>query len=83
MTPKADLSLDDDDRVVIRDALLAMRKAGVDNPIIPADVDINGDGLTDGFGLDEHDEVVPVLSVSISDTCYVSEGDDVTDPKGA
>ena len=73
----ADLSLTDEDREVIRAALLAERAAGVAVPLLPADVDVDGDGIVDSFGLDENDEVVVVSGVALEHTVYVSEGDDV------
>ena len=73
----SDLTLTDEDREVIGAALLAEREAGVAAPLLPADVDVNGDGTVDSFGLDENDEVVVVSGVALEHTLYVSEGDDV------
>ena len=72
----ADLTLSDEDRAVIRAALLAERESGVAVPLLPADVDVNGDGIVDSFGLDENDEVVVVSGVALEHTLYVSDGDD-------
>ncbi len=73
----ADLTLTDEDRAVVRAALLAEREAGVAVPLLPIDVDVDGDGIVDSFGLDENDEVVVVSGVALEHTVYVSEGDDV------
>ena len=80
----ADLTLTDEDRAVIRSALLAEREAGVAVPLLPADVDVDGDGIVDSFGLDENDEVVVVSGVALEHTLYVSEGDDAIahEPEG-
>lgn len=73
----ADLTLTAEDREIIRAALLAERAAGVASPLIPADVDLDGDGTADSFGLDENDEVVIVSGARLADTVYESDGDDV------
>lgn len=67
----------DEDREVIRDILRARRNAGEANPLLPADVDVDGDGIADGFGLDEDGEVITVLGVPLEETMYASDGDDV------
>lgn len=72
----ADLTLADEDREVIRSILLAERERGIAVPLLPADVDLDGDGTVDSFGLDENDEVVIVSGVALEHTVYVSEGDD-------
>ena len=73
----ADLSMTDEDREVIRDILRARRDAGEANPLLPADVDVNGDGIADAFGLDEAGEVITVFGVPLEETVYASDGDDV------
>ena len=57
--------------------LLDRRAAGEENPLLAIDVDLNGDGITDAFGLDENDEPVVVLGAALEDTSYESEGDDI------
>lgn len=61
----------------MRAALLAERRRGVARPLIPADVDLDGDGVCDSFGLDENDEVVIVSGVPLEETTYLSLGEDV------
>ena len=73
-TPNPDFTLADEDREIMRGALLELRAAG-EPALIPADVDIDGDGLVDAFGLDENDEVVPILGVDLARTSYVSDGE--------
>ncbi|QDP45532.1 hypothetical protein SEA_FUZZBUSTER_48 [Microbacterium phage FuzzBuster] len=73
----ADLTLTDEDRVAIQAALIAERESGVAVPLIPADVDLDGDGTADSFGLDEHDNVIIVPGVPLEHTVYVSDGDDI------
>ena len=70
-------TLNEEDRVLIRDILRARRAAGEENPLLAIDVDLNGDGITDAFGLDENDEPVVVLGAALEDTSYESEGDDI------
>jgi len=78
----ADATLTDDDRAIIREALLAERDEGVLIPLIPMDVDLDGDGIVDAFGLDEDDQVIIVSGVSLEHTVYVSEGDDAIAHEG-
>lgn len=52
------------------------------NPLIPSDVDINGDGIVDAYGLNELDEVIFVSGVALNDTVYTSEGDDAIEHEG-
>lgn len=70
------LSLSEEDRVEIREILLAHRAEGVEHPLLPADVDFNNDGVVDSFGLDADDEVVVVHGVALEETVFRSEGDD-------
>lgn len=72
----ANLETTHEDRGTIRDILLAMREGGVEHPILPADVDLDGDGLVDGFGLDAADNVVVVLGCPIQDTAYEATGEE-------
>lgn len=71
-----DLSLTEEDRVVIYGILMQARQEGTPNPVLPADVDIDGDGIVDGFGLDENDEVILVSGVTLSGTMYLAVGDE-------
>jgi hypothetical protein len=63
-----------EDYNAIRDALLAWREDGVANPLIPSDVDIDGDGTTDAYGLDANDEVIFVKSAKLKDTVFEAVG---------
>lgn len=73
----ADLTLTDEDREAVRQILLAERARGVPHPLLPVDVDIDGDGVADAFGLDEDAQVVVVSGVQLAQTVYVSDGDDI------
>jgi hypothetical protein len=73
----ANLELTDEDREATKAILLQYKAEGNENPLLPADVDIDGDGIVDSFGLDENDEVIVVSGAKLEDTVYVSEGDDV------
>ena len=65
-----------EDYSAIRDVLLQWKSEGVENPLLPSDVDINGDGIVDSYGLDDQDRVIMVAGVALESTVYVSEGDD-------
>ena len=74
-SPASDLSRED--YQAIRGILRGYREDGVTDPLLPMDVDINGDGLCDAYALGEDDELVYRLSAKLEDTVYVSDGDDV------
>jgi hypothetical protein len=74
-TPAADLSRED--YQAIRGILLGYRDTGVERPLLPSDVDIDGDGTADCYGLDEHDGLVYIAAVHLDETVYVSDGDDI------
>ncbi|AWN03248.1 hypothetical protein PBI_CAMILLE_1 [Microbacterium phage Camille] len=73
----ADLSVTQEDVSVIRDILLREKAEGNPNPLLPADVDLDGDGTADSFGLDVNDQVIVVPGVRLENTLYESEGDDL------
>ena len=65
------------DLVTIKMILEGYKSEGVENPLLPMNVDIDGDGIADAYGLDEHGEVCIVSGVNLTDTVYVSNGDDI------
>lgn len=69
--------LSKEDRDAIRGILISYRNEGVEIPLLPLDVDLDGDGVTDAWGLDKDDEVILVPGNPLDDTVYVSDGDDV------
>lgn len=69
-------TLPEEDRQVLQAALYGMKVAGGPAPLIPLEVDLDGDSVADAFGLDEDDELVFVSGVKLEATGYVSEGDD-------
>ena len=73
----ADLTLTADDRDAVKQILLAERDRGVTHPLLPADVDLDGDGICDAFGLNDAGEVVVVSGARLEHTVYHSEGDDI------
>lgn len=75
----ANITTSIEDLVVIKGILLQYREEGVENPLLPLNVDIDGDGIVDSYGLDENDEVILVSGAKLEDTVYVSDGDDVRD----
>lgn len=72
----ADLALTDADRDAIREILHSMRVEGAKDPILPTDVDLDGDGTVDGYGLDAEGNVVTLPSVPLSDTLYEATGEE-------
>ena len=73
----ADMTLTKEDEISIRSILLAERARGIANPLLPADVDIDGDGIVDSFGLDAFGNVVVVPGVKLKNTVFRSDGEDV------
>jgi len=76
------MTLDDlpeEDRAQLKEALTTWQAAGEENPMIPLDVDLDGDGVADAVGLDENGELVVLSGVDLEETVYVSEGDDRAD----
>ena len=69
--------LSTEDREAIQGILTTWRDEGVENPLLPMDVDVDGDGIVDSWGLDAAGNVVVVSGASLEDTVYVSEGDDI------
>lgn len=64
------------DEEVIREVLVRLRDSGAE-PLLPLDVDLDGDGIVDAWGLNAEDRVVLVSGCSLAATCYVSDGDDI------
>lgn len=75
----ADLTTTDEDAAAIKTILLQWKSEGNPNPLLPADVDIDGDGIVDSFGLDENDNVIVVSGTKLEDTVYVAEGEQSED----
>jgi hypothetical protein len=74
-SPASDLSRED--YQAIRSILLGYRADGVNDPLLPMNVDIDGDGTCDAYALDENDDVVYRSSAPLKDTVYISDGDDI------
>ena len=64
-----------EDLEAIKQILISYKLDGVDNPLLPTDVDMDGDGIADAFGLDEEENVILVSGVSLDDTVYVATGE--------
>lgn len=63
-----------EDLEVIKSILIQYKQEGNTNPLLPMDVDVNGDGIVDSFGLDADDNVIVVPGVKLEDTVYESTG---------
>ena len=75
----ADLTTTDEDAAAIKAILLQWKSEGNPNPLLPADVDIDGDGIVDSFGLNENNNVIVVSGTKLEDTVYVAEGEQSED----
>lgn len=69
-----------EDREVILNFLNQQKAEGNPNPLMAMDVDFDGDGVADAFGLGENGELVVVPGVKLEDTTYESLGDDIKAP---
>jgi len=69
-----DEDLPREDQAQLKAALLQWKSAGQANPVIPADVDVDGDGTVDGYGLGPFGDLVYVVGVPIKDTVYEADG---------
>lgn len=72
----ADLTTSDEDLIAIKSILLQWKSEGIPNPLLPADVDIDGDGIVDSFGLDVDENVIVVPGAKLEDTVFESTGDE-------
>lgn len=76
----ADLTLTPEDEQQIRESLIAWRdEDNVENPLLPMDVDVNGDGIVDSWGLDENDNVIVVHGTHLEETVFRSDGDSIVE----
>lgn len=60
---------------VLIEALKTWKSAGVTEPLIPSEVDADGDGKADAYGLNGFGQLVFVTGVALEDTVYTVEGD--------
>jgi hypothetical protein len=65
------------DQDELKAALQTWQKDGTENPLIPVDVDVNGDGKPDAVGLDKDGNLIAVTDADLSDTVYESDGSGV------
>lgn len=66
-----------EDLVAIKGILLQYKAEGVENPLLPLNADVDGDGIADAYALDAFGKVILVSNVPLSETVYVSDGDDI------
>lgn len=78
----ANLSASRKDALAIRAILLQWRDEGQARPLLPADVDRDGDGIVDSYGLDADDNVALFRRVKLEDTVFLSDGDDLGPQQG-
>lgn len=71
--------LSPEDLEAIKQILTSYKLDGVENPLLPTDVDIDGDGIADAFGLDSNGNVILVTAVSLADTVYVADDEEVSE----
>lgn len=77
-----EVSLTQEDHDAIKAILVSELESSNLNPLLPMDVDVDGDGIVDSFGLDEQGNLVVVRGVELSETVYESDGDDIVVPEG-
>ena len=65
-----------EDLSAIKDILNSYKMDGIENPLLPMDVDIDGDGTADAYGLDAEGNVILVPGALLTDTVYVSTGEE-------
>jgi len=71
------------DQEQIKASLLQWQEEGQENPMIPLDGDVDGDGVADAFALDSFGNLVIVPAVPVADTVSVSTGSGIeTDREG-
>lgn len=75
----AEMNLTEEDAREVQAILLAWRADGVENPLLPADVDVDGDGVVDAYGLDDNDNIIIVSGASLDATVFHSDGDGVVE----
>lgn len=63
-----------EDLEVIKSILIQYKQEGNANPLLPMEVDVNGDGIVDSFGLDANENVIVVPGVKLENTVYESTG---------
>lgn len=64
-----------DDQLALVAALRVWQGEGNENPMIPCDMDADGDGSTDAYGLGALGELVYVTGASLGDTVFEATGD--------
>lgn len=62
------------DQAQLKACLLQWKASGQQNPIIPTDVDVDGDGIVDGYGLGPFGDLVYVTGAQLKDTTYEADG---------
>lgn len=68
------IQLSPEDREILRASLRAWQESGVKRPLIPMDIDLDGDGIADSWGLDAFGELVVVHGVALDKTVYEADG---------
>lgn len=66
-----------EDFTAVVSALLGWKAEGVENPMIPIDADVDGDGTADAYGLDAFGRLAYVSGAALDDTTIESTGGDV------
>ncbi|QWY84467.1 hypothetical protein SEA_QUADZERO_22 [Microbacterium phage QuadZero] len=63
-----------EDQVQLLACLKQWKAEGQVNPMIPCDIDADGDGTTDAFGLGPFGDLVFVTQVPVKNTVYEADG---------
>ena len=72
----ASFEISDEDREFIRELLVRQQQAGVESPMLPLNVDVDGDGIVDAFALDADGNVTLVSNVPLDATMYEATGEE-------
>jgi len=62
------------DQATLVACLRAWQEEGQANPLIPCDVDVDGDGTADAFGLSPLGQLVYVTGANLKHTVYEADG---------
>lgn len=69
-----DEDLPREDQAQLLACLVQWKADGQKNPLIPCDVDVDGDGIVDAYGLGPFGDLVYVTGATVKDTVYEADG---------
>lgn len=63
-----------EDQAQLLACLRQWKAEGQTNPLIPCDVDVDGDGTAEAYGLGPFGDLVYVTGITLGDTVYEADG---------